>query len=154
MIFLSALAPGSSLVTTPGLHNWRRVSRSPSLLDGLRGQEPTASETTSSSSGLPKVNVVISLTTKQLYRTAVFPSLSYRNPPSRFRHASPSRSGQSPGNRLATCDRTQVTRPESCILELHCQSKHEGAASPTAALSARPELRVSGPGGCSVCHAS
>lgn len=95
MIFLSALAPGSSLVTTPGLHNWRRVSRSPSLLDGLRGQEPTASETTSSSSGLPKVNVVISLTTKQLYRTAVFPSLSYRNPPSRFRHASPSRSGQS-----------------------------------------------------------
>lgn len=45
---------------------------------------------------LLQLDVVISQATKQLlYRTAVFPSLSYRKPLSRFRHASPSQNGQS-----------------------------------------------------------
>lgn len=50
----------------------------------------------------------------------------------------------SPGSRLATCDRTQVTRPGSCIHELRCQSKHEGPPLPWLLSRPGPYLGVSG----------
>lgn len=93
-----------------------------------------------------QLDVVISLATKQLEL-----NVSNRRVPfsfiSKTTFALPScisisKRPVSPGSRLATCDRTQVTRPESCIRELRCQSKHEGAASPPAGLW--PKLGFSG----------